>query len=561
MKKKTFNRMLLTRYLLVSVVVITFAVVFSTFFFNYFYEKNIYEPAYKSAVSSVHIYLDQWGNTMLAYDSTYHGIVREILLLLAQKIKNNQDLSDEKLSEMLNDFVSENMLEDIEQVNWYIISKEGVITRTNYPDDLGLDIAKVVPTYWKRIDSIQKNDYLVESLAIELKTNQPRIFGYYRLPDGSFLEIGIAIYPEVISNMLEKLSTLTGSLAYVESLQMYSIAFSPFSEEYENLQDHEKELLVEAREKGAFIIQHITENTSVIYDNWVPTEWGEANVNFLTRLKLTMDFSQLTAFKKSTYTLLYGLIIFFSLLIMLTSYSATNKFFNSFKKLLNMMRSFRDNPQKQPRRAIVSKISEVKEMENVFLNLSKRVTEHISNQEQDKKKLSELLKEKELLANKLKDIASTDDLTNIRNRRALLEIMNLLVEEAENSSKSFVICYFDVDGLKKINDSLGHKTGDSLLKYVAEKVKKNLRESDIFGRMGGDEFLIIFPDSDMEQAQKIVNRIKDNLNTDKPKELENITVKISCGYSTFKPSENITADDLLVEADKAMYRNKNKDAE
>jgi diguanylate cyclase (GGDEF)-like protein len=79
--------------------------------------------------------------------------------------------------------------------------------------------------------------------------------------------------------------------------------------------------------------------------------------------------------------------------------------------------------------------------------------------------------------------------------------------------------------------------------------------------MGGDEFLIIFPDSDMEQAQKIVNRIKDNLNTDKPKELENITVKISCGYATFKPSENITADDLLVEADKAMYKNKNNDAE
>ncbi|MGC9384088.1 MAG: hypothetical protein ACP5D6_05760 [Kosmotogaceae bacterium] len=156
MKKKTFNRMLLTRYLLVSVVVIAFAVVFSTFFFNYFYEKNIYEPAYKSAVSSVHIYLDQWGNTMLAYDSTYHGIVREVLLLLSDRIKNDPNISDEELSEMLDDFVSKKMLENIEQVNWYIISKEGVVTRTNYPDDLGLDIAHIVPTYWKRIDSIQK---------------------------------------------------------------------------------------------------------------------------------------------------------------------------------------------------------------------------------------------------------------------------------------------------------------------------------------------------------------------------------------------------------------------
>jgi diguanylate cyclase (GGDEF)-like protein len=225
------------------------------------------------------------------------------------------------------------------------------------------------------------------------------------------------------------------------------------------------------------------------------------------------------------------------------------------------MRSFRDNPQKQPRRAIVSKISEVKEMEEVFLDLSKRVSEHITTQEKDKKKLSELLKEKGLLADKLKDIASTDDLTNIRNRRALLEIMNILIEEAENSSKSFVICYFDVDGLKKINDTLGHKTGDSLLKYIADKVKKNLRESDIFGRMGGDEYLIIFPDSNLEQAQKIVTRMKDKLNSGKPEELENITVNISCGFATFKPSENITADDLLVEADKAMYRNKNKDAE
>ncbi|MFO7881128.1 MAG: GGDEF domain-containing protein, partial [Kosmotogaceae bacterium] len=553
MKKKAFTKVLLTRYALVSVAVIAFAIIFSTFFFNYYYEKNIYEPAYKSAVSSVHIYLDQWGNTMLAYDSTYHGIVREVLLLLSDRIKNDPNISDEELSEMLDDFVSKKMLENIEQVNWYIISKEGVITRTNYPDDLGLNIAKVVPTYWNRIESIQKNNFLIESMAIELKTNRPRIFGYYRLPNGDFLEIGIAIYPEVISNMLEKLSTLTESLAYVNSLQMYSVAFAPFSEEYENLKGQEKELLDEARNKGTFIIKHVTENTSIIYDNWVPTDWGEANVNFLTRLKLTMDFSELTSFKKNTYTLLYGLIIFFSLLILLTSYSTMNKFFIPFKKLLNMMRAFRDNPRKQPRRAIISRISEVKEMENVFLDLSKRVSEHISNQEQDKKKLSELLKEKELLADKLRNIASTDDLTNTRNRRALLEIMNLLVEEAENSSKNFVICYFDVDGLKKINDSLGHRIGDSLLKYVAEKVKNNLRENDIFGRLGGDEFLIIFPDSNLEQSRKIVTRIKNNLNVNKPKELENISVKISCGFASFKPSEGITADELLASADKDMY--------
>ncbi|MFW6119972.1 MAG: hypothetical protein ACOC80_03610, partial [Petrotogales bacterium] len=335
MKKKPFTKMLLTRYVLVSAAVITFAIVISTFFFNYYYEENIYEPAYKSAVSSVHTYLDQWGNTMLAFDSTYHAIVRENLLLLSEEIKENPTISDEKISEMLDTFVIKNMLEDVDQVNWYIISKEGVVTRTNYHDDLGLDIAKVVPTYWKRIDSIKKNDYLVESLAIELKTNRPRIFGYYRLPDGSFLEIGLAINPKVISNMLEKLSTLTESLAYVKSLQMYSIAFSPFSEEYENLKEREKGSLSEAREKGTFIIEHINENTSIIYDNWIPTEWGEANVNFLTRLKLTMDFSQLTSFKKNTYMLLYGLIIFLSLLIMLTSYYTTSKFFKPFKKLLN----------------------------------------------------------------------------------------------------------------------------------------------------------------------------------------------------------------------------------
>ncbi|TYB93734.1 MAG: GGDEF domain-containing protein [Kosmotoga sp.] len=561
MKKRPFTKMLLTRYVLVSAAVITFAIVISTFFFNYYYQENIYEPAYKSAVSSVHTYLDQWGNTMLAYDSTYHAIVREILLLIAKEIKENPDLNDEKISVMLDNFVSKNMLEDVDKVNWYIISKEGVVTRTNYHDDLGLDIAKMVPIYWKRIDLIKKNDYLVESLAIELKTNRPRIFGYYRLPDESFLEIGLAINPDVISNMLEKLSTLTESLAYVNSLQMYSIAFSPFSEKYENLKDREKELLSEARDKGTFIIDQINENTSIIYDNWIPTGWGEANVNFLTRLKLTMDFSQLTTFKNNTYMLLYGLIIFLSLLIILTSYFTTSKFFRPFKKLLNMMRSFRDNPRKQPRRAIISNISEVKEMENVFLNLSKRVTEHISNQEQDKKKLSELLKEKELLANKLRDIASTDELTKTRNRRALLEILNLLIEQAEKSSNIFTICYFDVDGLKRINDTLGHKTGDSLLKFVAEKFKNNLRESDILGRMGGDEFLILFPDSNLEQAQRIVTRIKENLNNDKLEELENITVKISCGFATFKPEENITADDLLVEADKAMYKNKNKDAE
>lgn len=161
-----------------------------------------------------------------------------------------------------------------------------------------------------------------------------------------------------------------------------------------------------------------------------------------------------------------------------------------------------------------------------------------------------------LLEQKLEHQATHDVLTDLPNRVLLADRINQAIEEANRDHTIFAILFFDLDRFKLVNDSLSHQAGDELLQQVAEKLKSIIRKVDTFSRIGGDEFVIVFPHLDNEESiLVIINKILVKLR--EPHFVFNKEINISASVGVcFYPRDGKTAGELLSSADLAMYRAK-----
>lgn len=158
---------------------------------------------------------------------------------------------------------------------------------------------------------------------------------------------------------------------------------------------------------------------------------------------------------------------------------------------------------------------------------------------------------------KLKLDNAMDLMTDTLNRVSGLKFLEDQIEHCKNSSDYLTLCYVDVNDLKLINDMLGHREGDQLIKTIAAVIKENIRETDVISRLGGDEFVIIFPGCTMDYAEKVLDRISEKLREIKLfKTDEEYTISISFGFSQYNGEYGTTADILLDKADHQMYLNK-----
>jgi len=171
----------------------------------------------------------------------------------------------------------------------------------------------------------------------------------------------------------------------------------------------------------------------------------------------------------------------------------------------------------------------------VVINLSSDVTE---------------LKYAEL---KIKEMAERDSLTKLYNRYKLDEFSSMLIKQYERykTNFSFIIC--DIDFFKKINDTYGHLEGDEVLKNIASIIEKSLRESDVVGRWGGEEFAILLPNTELEEASLVAKKINVSVALYKHERVGN--VYISCGVSMFRSDD--TKLTLFRRVDNALYEAKN----
>ncbi len=167
------------------------------------------------------------------------------------------------------------------------------------------------------------------------------------------------------------------------------------------------------------------------------------------------------------------------------------------------------------------------------------------------------MSERKQFEDQLKYLATVDHLTGVLNRRTGLILIEQALKTAKRSNNKITLCYLDLDNFKRINDKRGHVEGDKVLRKVAEIIKNNLRESDIFCRLGGDEFIIAWNNIGLEQAETQWVKILNKFNKWN-EEHYGPTLGISAGCVCPDLSEKINMDRLIDLADKAMYQDKGR---
>ncbi|MET0068494.1 MAG: EAL domain-containing protein [Candidatus Thiodiazotropha sp.] len=157
--------------------------------------------------------------------------------------------------------------------------------------------------------------------------------------------------------------------------------------------------------------------------------------------------------------------------------------------------------------------------------------------------------------------ATYDELTDLPNRRLLLDRLSQTLSRCRRHGKKGALLFLDLDQFKHINDSLGHPVGDAVLKAVADRLKKHLRDEDSPARLGGDEFVLLFselgdePEKAAEYTQMYAEKIRELLSRPYQIQDHELHVTPSIGIALF-PMEDEDADDILRHADTAMYRAK-----
>jgi len=157
---------------------------------------------------------------------------------------------------------------------------------------------------------------------------------------------------------------------------------------------------------------------------------------------------------------------------------------------------------------------------------------------------------------KLEKLARIDSLTGCNNRGYGLELLDRQIKLSHRSKSPLLLAFLDIDRFKSINDNFGHDEGDKVLKEVAELFKSTLREIDIICRMGGDEFLLIFPDSSLKEAPLIKERLNKDLTKLNQTLKKPYKIELSVGLSCYDPANPQPMDELIRIADKNMYEDK-----
>ncbi|QIH11418.1 MULTISPECIES: EAL domain-containing protein [unclassified Pseudomonas] len=151
--------------------------------------------------------------------------------------------------------------------------------------------------------------------------------------------------------------------------------------------------------------------------------------------------------------------------------------------------------------------------------------------------------------------AVTDPLTGLLNRRGFQQTVDSILVRGERPGKSLVLLYLDLDGFKRVNDSLGHDAGDRVLRWVSEQMKDCLHSFDIIGRMGGDEFTALLELGFPEQAAKVAERLIERLSINQQIDGLEVALGASIGIAIY-PDCGSNLDGLLRSADIAMYEAK-----
>lgn len=166
--------------------------------------------------------------------------------------------------------------------------------------------------------------------------------------------------------------------------------------------------------------------------------------------------------------------------------------------------------------------------------------------------------ERARLFQEVQSLALTDPLTGLQNRRSLFELGRIEFSRAHRMKRPFCCMMLDLDHFKRINDNYGHPVGDQVLREFAQRCMHSVREVDLVGRYGGEEFVIFLPETDSEMALQVAERLRASMEA-APMRIsgQEIFVTVSIGVSR-KDEHTLELETLIARADQAMYIAKHK---
>jgi len=222
--------------------------------------------------------------------------------------------------------------------------------------------------------------------------------------------------------------------------------------------------------------------------------------------------------------------------------------------LFSFLLAYRINLLSQ--KSFAAKRALVKQQKSERARLFHEVAEKTVALNQANRRLKQELEKKKILEEKLKHQASTDSLTGIMNRRAFMDVFDQEMKESIGDHSDLSCLIIDIDYFKKVNDSYGHHIGDMVIRIIAEKMAQHTRSIDKIGRIGGEEFAILMPNTDARTAYQIADRLRTYIEKDELT-FENKTIKItvSIGLTHRKKGETDTQT-VLQRADSALYEAK-----
>jgi diguanylate cyclase (GGDEF)-like protein/PAS domain S-box-containing protein len=148
--------------------------------------------------------------------------------------------------------------------------------------------------------------------------------------------------------------------------------------------------------------------------------------------------------------------------------------------------------------------------------------------------------------------ATHDALTGIFNRRHVEGVLRKELDRADRHARPLSVAMLDADHFKNINDTYGHQTGDEVLREISERCRKTLRSNDVLGRYGGEEFVVVFPETNLEEAGAVAERLRVAVAENPIKVGDNrLAVTVSIGLAAYAPGQDI--DKLFQRADAALY--------
>lgn len=159
------------------------------------------------------------------------------------------------------------------------------------------------------------------------------------------------------------------------------------------------------------------------------------------------------------------------------------------------------------------------------------------------------------------ELSNRDELTNLYNRRFIYESVEEIIADYQENDEPFSVAILDIDDFKQINDRYGHQTGDCVLIEFSKVVKENLREYDVLGRYGGEEFVVLLNHADLQESNRVLSRVLDIVREHRfTCSNEKINLSFSAGITSCEELEKdrLSLDQLIGISDKRMYLAKQK---